>query len=92
MANFVIIVDADAERRTRFIEKITPQIAPVDGLHTSSCASGDFHAVWAAHESAPISHITDGEGAAVIWGDAIPGKGFGRIDARQLRKALAQPS
>lgn len=91
MANFVIIVDANAERRARFIQTITPQIAPVDGLHTSSCASGDFHSVWTAHESAPVSHITDGEGAAVIWGDAIPGKGFGRIDARQLRKLWRNP-
>ncbi len=92
MANFVIIVDPNAGRRARFIEVITPLLAPVDGLNTSSCASGDFHAVWAAHESAPISHIADGEGAAVIWGDAIPGKGFGRIDARQLRKLWRDPT
>lgn len=92
MANFVIIVDPDARRRARFIEVITPLLAPVDGLNTSSCANGDFHAVWAAHESAPISHIADGEGAAVIWGQAIPGKGFGRIDARQLRKLWRDPA
>ena len=92
MANFVIIVDPDARRRARFIEVITPLLAPVEGLNTSSCASGDFHAVWAAHESAPISQITDADGAAVIWGDAIPGKGFGRIDARQLRKLWRDPA
>lgn len=92
MANFVIIVDANAERRERFIQAITPQIAPVEGLRTASCATGDFHAVWAAHESAPVSYISDGEGAAVIWGDAIPGKGFRRIDARQLRKLWRDPA
>lgn len=92
MANFVIIVDADAERRTQFVQKITPQIPPVEGLRTSSCASGDFHAVWAAHESAPISQMADAEGAAVIWGEAIPSKGFGRIDARQLRKLWRNPA
>jgi len=48
MANFVIIVDRDAKRRARFIEVITPLLAPVDGLNTSSCASGGFHAGWAA--------------------------------------------
>ena len=91
MANFVIVIDSDAERRTRFIEMITPQLAPVDGLSTAQCVSGDFHAIWAAHSSAPISQIADADGAAVIWGEAIPGKGIGRIDARQLRKLWRNP-
>lgn len=92
MANFVIIVDQDAKRRAGFVEAITPLLPPVEGLITSSCASGAFHAAWAAHASAPISRVADAEGAAVIWGDAIPGKGLGRIDARRLRKLWRDPA
>ena len=32
MANFVIILDADDERRSRFIQAIRPHIAPMTGL------------------------------------------------------------
>jgi len=38
----------------------------VEGLITSTCATNDFYAVWAAHEHAPVSHVADEEGTCVI--------------------------
>jgi len=83
MANFVLIIDSDAERRARFIRKVEPEIAPVDGLITDTCATGDFYAIWAAAEAAPVSHLADDDGASLIWGEAIDGTG--RISAGALR-------
>ncbi|RMF38736.1 MAG: asparagine synthetase B family protein [Chloroflexi bacterium] len=85
MANFVIIVDPDTERRTRFVETIKPLLPPVDGLQTTTEATGDFCAVWASREDAPVSRVADGAGAAVIWGEAIPRESSERLDAARLR-------
>lgn len=84
MANFIIVVDRNLQRRSHFIQTIEPLLPPVAGLITQSCTSGDFHACWAAHPSAPISSIASDESAAVVWGDAIiPGEST-RMDAESL--------
>jgi asparagine synthase (glutamine-hydrolysing) len=85
LANFVVVVDADAERRSLFIRTIQPRMALVSGLQLGSCSQGDFSCLWAATPGAPISQVSDSEGAAVLWGDAIPGPGPERIDAARLR-------
>lgn len=85
MANFIIVVDPDMGRREGFVEAIKNRVAPVDGLITDACATGDFCAIWAADAQAPISHVADDEGAAIIWGDAISEDSPERIDALQLR-------
>ncbi|MGC1392840.1 MAG: asparagine synthase-related protein [Coleofasciculaceae cyanobacterium] len=91
MANFFIIVDPNAERRTHFIKNIESHLPPVAGLTINSCATGDFQAIWAIHPQAPISCIVEQEEAAVIWGDAIiPGEAT-RLDANAL-KTLWQKS
>lgn len=85
MANFFIIVDPNAERRSRFIKNIESLLPPVAGLTIDSCATGDFQAIWAIHPQAPISCIVEQEEAAIIWGDAIiPGEST-RLDANILR-------
>ncbi|HEY9673427.1 MAG TPA: asparagine synthase-related protein [Waterburya sp.] len=85
MANFLIIVDPEPERRSHFIQMIEPLLPPVEGLITNSCTSNDFHAIWAAHPSAPVSWVASPEGAAVVWGEAIiPGEST-RINAESLR-------
>ena len=86
MANFVVVVDADAERRALFIRTIQPRMVLVDGLQLGSCSQGDFSSLWAAAPGAPISQVADSEGAAVLWGEAIPGPGPERIDAARLRE------
>jgi len=58
----------------------------VDGLQLGSCSQGDFSSLWAAAPGAPISQVADSEGAAVLWGEAIPGPGPERIDAARLRE------
>jgi asparagine synthase (glutamine-hydrolysing) len=86
LANFVVVVDADAERRAVFTRAIQPRTAVVDGLQLGSCSQGDFSSFWAAAPGAPISQVADSEGAAVLWGEAIPGPGPERIDAAGLRE------
>ncbi len=83
MVNFVVLVDPDPGRRSQFIQIIEPLLPPVEGLIINSCATGDFHAIWAAHSSAPISSVTSANGAAVVWGEAISKST--RIDAECLR-------
>jgi asparagine synthase (glutamine-hydrolysing) len=86
LANFVVVVDADAERRALFIRTIQPRMVLVNGLQLGSCSQGDFSSLWAAAPGAPISQVADSEGAAVLWGEAIPGPGPERIDAAGLRE------
>jgi asparagine synthase (glutamine-hydrolysing) len=91
MANFVVVVDHDSERRARFIEAIEPLLPPVEGLNIGRCAKGDFCAIWAASEKAPKSQVADDTGAAVIWGEAIGEPGPKRITARELRQLWNSP-
>ncbi|MCK6630309.1 MAG: asparagine synthase-related protein [Anaerolineae bacterium] len=86
MANFVVIIDPDIERQSRFIEKIRPLIPLVEGLVTNTCAMGEFYAIWASNERAPVSYVADDQGTAVLWGEAINGPGSERITAAQLRE------
>ena len=85
MANFLVVIDPDAERRRRFIKKTKDELPPLDGLTTSACTTGDFCAIWATAEQAPVSCAADGEGASIIWGYAIGDGSPKRIDALQLR-------
>lgn len=71
MANFIIIVDRDSERRENFIHTVTPLLPPFPGLVTHSCMRSDFASLWAAHPKAPISSCCHESGAAIVWGHAI---------------------
>jgi asparagine synthase (glutamine-hydrolysing) len=86
MANFVVVVDPDLDRRSHFVQTIKPLLPPVEGLVTNMSAVGDFHCVWAANSNAPISKIGDDDGAAVIWGEAIVQGESTRMDAFNLRQ------
>jgi asparagine synthase (glutamine-hydrolysing) len=92
MANFVIIVDPDAETRSRYIEKIKPLLPPFEGLIINSCEVGDFSAIWAANPQAPISYQNEEEGAGIIWGDAIFQRESKRVDPATLRKLWKNPN
>lgn len=83
--NFVIAVDHNCERLTFFIEKIRSCLAPIEGLQTDVCSYGAFSAVWAASKWAPISHIADDSGAAIVWGEPTKDPGSERVDAERLR-------
>ncbi len=85
MANFLVVVDPDSERRAKFVQTIEPLIPPVEGLITDSCSTGNFHGIWAANAKAPISTFSDREGAGIIWGQAIPQDSSTMIDGKELR-------
>jgi len=87
MANFVVIVDPDADRRRQFLQRVREKIAPVDGLQIESFGVGNFAVVWATYDRATVSSIWSTTSAAVIWGDAIPGPGPERLDAAGLADA-----
>lgn len=92
MVNFIIVIDPNAKRRMLFIRKIMPHISLVDGLSVSTVSNGDLSSIWAAGSWMPISHLSDGEGVATIWGDAINQLGSERITTRQLRRHWNNPS
>jgi len=85
MANFLVAVDADLERRESFINLIQSELALVDGLVPGDFSYGEMRAVWAAESRAPVSQVADDAGAALLWGDAVGGEDSGRIDATTLR-------
>jgi len=91
MANFLVVVDPDTERRRRFIEAAEPWLAPVDGLSRDECATGHLCAIWAAAKLAPITCVADEHGAAVIWGEPLGGSGTQRMCASDLRRMCSGP-
>jgi asparagine synthase (glutamine-hydrolysing) len=85
LANFVVVVDTDEERRAQFIRTIQPRMAIVGGQQLGFCSHEDCCVVWASAPQAPVSQVADSKGAAVLWGEAIPGPGPERVDAIGLR-------
>ena len=85
MTNFLIVVDAERDRRAQFIQSIESRISPVKGLIVQQCQADDCSIIWAANPQAPISTVNDAEGMAVIWGDAIASDSADRISAAELR-------
>lgn len=85
MAHFLIAIDPDPERRSRFVRDIEDRsLAPTDDLAVNRCASGSFCAVWAANRSEPVSAWAEGDRAAVLWGAALAPEGPNRLDAATL--------
>ncbi len=84
MANLLLVIDPDPARRTQFVGRTESLLAPIDGLRTERCASGDFCASWAREPRSPISLFADPRSAAVVWGDAIGAGRIGRVEAASL--------
>ena len=85
LANFVALIDPDPERRERFLRRVAPLAAPVEGLAAGSCSSPPFAAIWAAAADAPVSVDAD-PGTAIVFGTAIHGEDGARVTARELRE------
>lgn len=87
MANFVMCIDGDRERRQRFAEAVRERVHLLPGLVGGECASGAFTSVWAASRHAPVSAVSDELGAAVVWGLAFHEHVDRAVDAVGLRQA-----
>jgi asparagine synthase (glutamine-hydrolysing) len=89
VANFVLCIDADPERRRRFIEAAGARLPIVPGLISGTASSGDFSAAWAVAPRAPFAHVTDGPDMAIVSGEPFAEDGQ-RLGARQLLESWSQ--
>jgi len=85
MANFILVVDPDLERRAGFLSAASARVALAEGLEGAQCSAGDFGCLWAAEARAPVGRAVDEEGAAVLWGEPIQPGSAERIGAERLR-------
>ncbi len=67
------------------MDRIAPQLSPVEGLLQSSCAVGDFCAAWASAHRSPVDCHSDHSSCAVLWGEAVTEPPGERLSAKQLR-------
>lgn len=84
VANFVVLVDACSERRRRVAARLERDVAPLDGLTTSSAEVGDCWMCWAVSSRAPLSIAVKDHEMAVIWGDAFAEGATHSLTAQQL--------
>lgn len=91
MANLLLVIDADIERRDRFTAKVETLIAPFDGLRTERCVAGELCAIWARSPRAPVDWSAAGGHASIVWGDAIRQDETTRVDARMLAELWRDP-
>lgn len=85
MANFIIAIDPDNERRMRFAEMVLRTLPPVAGLCVNSLAIGDMFAGWAAIPSAPVTWFCDGTSASIEWGQPT-NEGGGAVEVSELKR------
>ena len=90
MANFVLCIDENPDRRRAFIEAVRPRLALFPDLITGTISSGDLDAAWAAAPRAPIAHVADADGASLIMGEII-GAGGERLTPAALRELWREP-
>lgn len=84
MANFLVVLDPDADRRGTFLNAAAANLAPVPGLVSGRCDAGDAGVLWVAGPRAPVSIDAGPDRFAVIWGDAIPEATAERMTAARL--------
>lgn len=81
MANLLLAIDPDPERRGRCIQRARADIAPFPGLDIDSADAGICSAVWAVSPSAPLNVVADDSGLALVLGEAIDDTGRRRTAA-----------
>ncbi|MEN7342385.1 MAG: asparagine synthase-related protein [Pseudomonadota bacterium] len=69
MANWICILDDDADRRSAFVDRIKPRISPIGGLTTGFHDGGNWSVMWAAAGSAPVDSNMEEGGATFAWGE-----------------------
>jgi len=91
MANFVLLIDSDGERRSRFAAAVKPRLPLLQGLASSSCTAGDLACQWAAEKRYPVSSVSSGGSCAILWGRPIRADSSERVCAERLRDLWAEP-
>lgn len=91
MANFVIVLDLDEDRRSHFIQTIRPHLAPMAGLTLDERHQDHLSVLWATAPHAPISIDQDHAGLSVIWGEAICPRSPQRQTAAALKTTWQTP-
>lgn len=70
MANWLLVIDPDEDRRIDYVSGINDRLAPVEGLDVSSLVGDGWSVMWAAAMNAPVSVDTDEvEYGAFVWGE-----------------------
>ena len=69
MANWLIAVDDNDERRESCIARVAADIAPFDGLESGTVQGRGWGVTWAAGSRAPVDAKFGEGGGAVIWGE-----------------------
>ena len=75
MANFLVVMDPDASRRSTCVEGLKKIIAPFPGLRVDGAEGPNCSAVWAVSPSAPLDVRTDSQGLSFVVGEAIDEEG-----------------
>jgi len=75
MANLLLVVDPDAERRSKCVQSLRSGIAPFPGLVVGEKDAEGCAAIWAISPNAPWSLVSDGEGMTAVLGEAIDDDG-----------------
>ncbi|MGQ0765605.1 MAG: hypothetical protein ACT4OZ_08065 [Gemmatimonadota bacterium] len=70
MANFVALVDPDADRRAAFLRAAIRGLAPFEGLDVGQVSVGRCAVAWAASPRAPVDHAAGEDSLGLIWGEA----------------------
>lgn len=70
MANIVVVLDKDPNRRERFLEAVGSRICPLPQLEVTHRQGDGWVAAWAAHASAPVSVRVHERDATFLWGEA----------------------
>ncbi|OHB60635.1 MAG: hypothetical protein A2Y12_02850 [Planctomycetes bacterium GWF2_42_9] len=71
MANFLVIIDSNSDRRLRYIETIRDKLPPIEGLAINSVEIGDFFAIWAYGENSYVTSALEKTSAAVVFGRPV---------------------
>ena len=91
MANFLIVLDPNPQRRKSFCDAAMPSLDFLGGLRCERCGSGDFEALWAAAPRAPVSFRADEHGATVIWGAPTDAAEGGEIGLARIADDWVEP-
>lgn len=91
MANFLVISDPDDGRRAEALERAAPMLSFLPGLGSGRRTRGRIAVAWAAGAHAPVDAAggAGDHGPTVVWGDALPAGGDGRISAAELAARIS---